>query len=94
MLGPGSLGDRKERGPPHEEPQRNLVRGRVVRGGDVLQHPAPGGARARKAPFMAEWAVGDDRGAAQGIEDARIEEVFSAHGSRAIDGNKKAAGYG
>jgi hypothetical protein len=32
-------------------------------GRDVLQHAAPGRVRARKAPFMTEWAVGDDRDA-------------------------------
>lgn len=63
MLAAGSLGDRKERGPPHQKPQRDLICGHIVRVGDVLQHPAPGGARARKAAFMTEWAIGDDRNA-------------------------------
>jgi hypothetical protein len=33
VLGAGSLGDRKERGPPRQKPERNLAHGRIMRAG-------------------------------------------------------------
>src|SRR5207253_9993258 len=54
----GRLGDREERRPPHQEPERNLARRGVVRGGDLLQEAPSGRARAGETP-MPERAVGD-----------------------------------
>ena len=49
MLGAGDFGDREEPGLPHQEVERDLARGRVVRGGDFLQDLAFGRARTGKA---------------------------------------------
>src|SRR6266850_1110860 len=40
------LGNREQRGPPHEETERDLARGRAMRGGDLLQNPTACRARA------------------------------------------------
>jgi hypothetical protein len=54
----GGLGDSKERGLPHQAAQRYLARGRVVRGGNLLQHTSPLRARTWKVS-MTERAVGN-----------------------------------
>ena len=77
MLGVGRLGDREERRPPHEEAERNLARGRMMRVGDLLQHAPAWRPRAGKSARVAEWAVGDNRDAVifaprkHGVLDAR-----------------------
>jgi hypothetical protein len=77
--GPPKVMDGERRDARHEEPQRNLVRGRVVRSGDVLQHRAPGGASVSKlgacinpeiqaAAKLAGDAACTDMGAVRGTE--------------------------
>jgi hypothetical protein len=40
VIGIGSLGDREERRPPYQEPERDLMRSGRVRSSDFLEHGA------------------------------------------------------
>lgn len=48
MVGTGGLGNRKERGTPDQEAERDLARSRVVGSGDFAEYPASGCRRAGK----------------------------------------------
>ena len=54
MLGTGGLRDRKERGAPDQEAERDLARSRIVGGGDFAQYAASGCPRAEDGGRMTE----------------------------------------
>src|SRR5438093_9721207 len=58
MLGVPGPGDREQRGPAYQEAQGDLTRGRVVSGGDLLQHATASRARPREAS-RAEGAIAE-----------------------------------
>ena len=61
MVGGGCFGDGKEWGSPHQERQRNLAQGRVMRGSNLREHAATRSSEARQVTLVTEGAVADYR---------------------------------